>query len=78
MRRPLSPSDERLGLGQVGDHLVFQVEVGLDELGRKDAHPLAQLDVGEVIGAEHLEGDQRLVTGVLDVVAHAVKSGRRL
>ena len=56
--------DARLGPGQASDHFVVEVEVGLDKLGREHAHPLAQRDVREMIGAEHLQEGERLIARV--------------
>jgi hypothetical protein len=56
-----------------GPHLVVQVQVGLDELRGKHAHPLGQREVRVVVRAKQREVDERLLAGVLDVAAHVTR-----
>src|SRR3954470_8321704 len=59
-----------LVLREGSQRLLVEVQVGLDQLGRSQRHPLVERDVGEAVASEHLEEAERLVAGVLDVVAH--------
>lgn len=57
----LSPSvlhllrnDDLLRLAEAANGVVVDAEVRLDELGRREREPLAQADVGELVGLEDL------------------------
>src|SRR4051794_6166396 len=62
--------DDRLVPGESRERLVVQVQMGGNQLGRREGHPLVERQVGEAVAAEQLEEAQRLVAGVLHVVAH--------
>ena len=60
-----------LRLVELGDCAVRQLEVLLDERGRREREPLREADVLEPVRVEDLEEAQRRVARVLDVVACA-------
>ena len=62
-------NDYRLGLVQVVDDAVGELEVGLDERGRREREPLVQADILVAVGVEDLKELERRVADVLDVVA---------
>src|SRR5918997_314972 len=68
--RALLADDNGLLFGEGSDRLLLNIEVRLDKFGRDERHPLVERDVGEAIAAEHLQEAHRLLTSVLDVVAH--------
>ena len=64
-----APDNDALGLIELGDRAVRQLEVLLDERGRREREPLREADVLEPVRVEDLEEAQRRVARVLDVVA---------
>src|SRR5438309_12025268 len=69
---PFYPSldDRPLLLLQRTHDLLVQMQMGLDEFGWRQCHPLIERDIGKVVALEHLQEAQRGVARILDVVAH--------
>ena len=64
-----APDNDTLRLVELGDRAVRQLEVLLDERGRREREPLREANVLEPVRVEDLEEAQCRVARVLDVVA---------
>src|SRR2546430_1248759 len=70
---PFYPSlDDRplLLLQRTHHDLLVQMQMGLDEFGWRQCHPLIERDIGKVVALEHLQEAQHAVARILDVVTH--------